>query len=426
MTQNPLELTVDPTIQALATLSPLPSSVSGAQPDEVIVPAAAPSADAAEAAIAAMAALTGKPIAEVRTAYEAQPGSEAQRKLYADLQAAFPQNSDGELDQKAFAKKLQALTDEQRAAITKFMQDSGYLPKTDVPVEGKSAEEQSEEISRSVARHAAANDMAPEDMLFAAFFRLLMQALGLGDVADELLGVMGIGGGGGGSYGTRSASGEARFSSEPEINAIVDGIGNKGSLNAVVDLANALAGQHETGNNGGAIVRAVMGYEGDPWCGGTVRFVFEKAGVTGLYDQGDYTSAKSYMREGKEHGAFRSKGSGYVPQPGDVVVFDRGGDKGHVGIVTSVENGTVTYVAGNDGDAVSVRSYSLNSPPAKLIGVTDTHALASAKGITLGTPVMADAAAKEGSTVTGGVDVDAPSRPVAPVATPTTGHEKWS
>ena len=180
----------------------------------------------------------------------------------------------------------------------------------------------------------------------------------------------------------RARPGEGRFSSEPELEKIIASTQDKGTLKGVTNLATALLGQAETGNNGGAIVRATMGYEGDPWCGGFVRYAFEKAGVFGVYDQSDYRSALSYQRQAEHYGAFKK--SGYTPQPGDVVVFSRGGNgKGHVGIVVEVNGNEVTYISGNDGDMVKARTFSLNSPPSGLLGYSDTRALAKNRNITL-------------------------------------------
>jgi uncharacterized protein (TIGR02594 family) len=192
-----------------------------------------------------------------------------------------------------------------------------------------------------------------------------------------------------GSFGFgRARPGEGRFSKEPELEKIIASTQDKGTLKGVTNLATALLGQAEEGKNGGAIVRATMGYEGDPWCGGFVRYAFEKAGVFGVYDQSDYRSALSYRDVAGT--AFRERGSGYTPQPGDVVVFSRGGNgKGHVGIVVEVNGNEVTYISGNDGDMVKARTFSLNSPPSGLLGYSDTRALAATKKIDLDKPVDA-------------------------------------
>lgn len=175
-----------------------------------------------------------------------------------------------------------------------------------------------------------------------------------------------------------------RDGTDMDLNASEAGAwGRQGSTSRAVSLASQFIGQREQGNNCGAVVRKFNGSEGQPWCGGFVNYVMDHAVAPGLFDQKDALSALSYKREAEEHGAFRSKQS-YIPKPGDVLVFSRGNGKGHVGIVSDVAaDGTVTYIAGNDGDAVRARAFDGKHPPQGLLGYADTHALAAAKGISI-------------------------------------------
>ena len=179
-------------------------------------------------------------------------------------------------------------------------------------------------------------------------------------------------------------------SSDKELNAIEAAtFGKSGSKSRIVNLANSFVGQRETGENRGAIVRKVSnGKEGQAWCGNFVNYVMDHSIGEKVYDQTNYASALSFKQEAQEHGAFRTRGA-YVPHTGDVVVFTRGGG-GHVGIVTEVKDGVITYVAGNDGDAVRARTMNLNDLPKSLLGFSDTQALAAAKHVTLeqGAPML--------------------------------------
>jgi uncharacterized protein (TIGR02594 family) len=159
--------------------------------------------------------------------------------------------------------------------------------------------------------------------------------------------------------------------------------GTQGAPRAA-EFASRFIGEREVGNNGGSLVRRVCNQrEGLPWCGGFVNYIMDHSVSPRLFDQADYLSAKSFGREAAEHGAFRKPSSGYTPHVGDVVVFDRKGG-GHVGIVSAVAaDGTVTYISGNDGNAVRARTFKADHPPESLVGYADTHALAKAKGITL-------------------------------------------
>lgn len=152
-------------------------------------------------------------------------------------------------------------------------------------------------------------------------------------------------------------------------------------------IASGMIGEREESGNRGAIVRMVCnGREGLPWCGGFVNYVYDQVDPR-LFNQGDYLSARSFEREGAKYGSFRTlsndSGSGYTPRVGDVIVFGRNGG-GHVGIVTGIDdNGNVTYVAGNDGNKVSARSFNISHPPRQLLGFVDVHDLAQKKGVNL-------------------------------------------
>lgn len=296
------------------------------------------------------------------------------------------------IEQAIKPENLQKLPQAQRDALRTFLGTMGYP--VNAQAFGTTPEQQAQALSRGTQDAAQDLGMGPEDMFSMLILGLLAEAFGLQGAFSGVLGMMGGGNthgmrtGSGGMGTARSggmgaaSSGPAKFSNEPQLERIVQGVQGKGTIAGVVNLANALDGQHEVGKNGGAIVRATMGYTGDAWCGGFVRYVFDKSGLNGVYDQSDYVSAQSYMREGKRNGAFRSARSGYQPQAGDVLVFSssRGAGSGHVGVVVARNGDQVTYVSGNDTDAVRTRTISLSNPPGNLFGYSDTEAVAKAKG----------------------------------------------
>ena len=65
----------------------------------------------------------------------------------------------------------------------------------------------------------------------------------------------------------------------------------------------------------------------------------------------------------KAAGQWQDSGSGYIPNPGDIIFFDWevDGESDHVGIVEYVEDGIVHTVEGNSSDSCRRRSYSINS-----------------------------------------------------------------
>lgn len=96
-------------------------------------------------------------------------------------------------------------------------------------------------------------------------------------------------------------------------------------------------------------------YRSNQWCADFTRFVWKAGGarVTGLDPW-----AGSFYRAYPDR--FRSKNSGYVPAPGDAVLFDwpdgdgsapslgvNGWGVDHVGVVTGYANGRLSTIEGN-------------------------------------------------------------------------------
>lgn len=57
-----------------------------------------------------------------------------------------------------------------------------------------------------------------------------------------------------------------------------------------------------------------------------------------------------------------------IPEPGDQVFFQQGGEITHTGIVETVNGGTITTIEGNSGDQVARRSYALSNAYIKDFG----------------------------------------------------------
>ncbi|MEU7864433.1 CHAP domain-containing protein, partial [Nonomuraea sp. NPDC049141] len=104
------------------------------------------------------------------------------------------------------------------------------------------------------------------------------------------------------------------------------------------------------------------------WCADFAKYVWRKAGVphadVAELDGGVLTGwASSFKDYGTKYGTWHTRSSGYTPQPGDAVVFDweQNGDIDHVGIVKSVDSGTIYTIEGNSGDKTSANSHSRSS-----------------------------------------------------------------
>jgi hypothetical protein len=103
------------------------------------------------------------------------------------------------------------------------------------------------------------------------------------------------------------------------------------------------------------------------WCADFAKYVWKGAGVTHASESEDSGGvltgmASSFRDYGMTYGTWHSRASGYVPAPGDSLVFDWEGDGviDHVGIVSSADSSTINTIEGNSGTpgAVRVRNYS--------------------------------------------------------------------
>jgi uncharacterized protein (TIGR02594 family) len=138
----------------------------------------------------------------------------------------------------------------------------------------------------------------------------------------------------------------------------------------MVALAQQEIGVGETsGNNESPRIReyrtATAGAEGTPgpWCAYFVSWLAKSAGApigAGGNGTGYVPTLEAW---GRQEGRFAEAGS-YRPSPGDVVIFDWGGDgvADHTGIVESVDaDGTVHTIEGNASDVVKRREYAAST-----------------------------------------------------------------
>jgi len=134
----------------------------------------------------------------------------------------------------------------------------------------------------------------------------------------------------------------------------------RAALAAAIGELNAGAGE-VGGNNSGPWVRKYlngMAEEGSPWCAAFVSWCFlqNPLGIPFGYT----LSAREMLSEFKDKGWAHEPGSGYEPQPGDIVVWWREklrGWKGHVGIVHQLRDGILYSIEGNKSPQVQGFSY---------------------------------------------------------------------
>jgi hypothetical protein len=147
------------------------------------------------------------------------------------------------------------------------------------------------------------------------------------------------------------------------------GAGGPGA--AIVAAASAEVGQAEQppGSNDSPRIAqyraATAGNPGPgPWCAYFVSWASRQAGVP-LGDHGEgFGSVDALYAWAQRTGRAQPAGSGYVPKPGDLIVFNQ-----HIGIVENVlPGGQIQTIEGNSSDQVSRRTHS----PGDAIGFVRT------------------------------------------------------
>ena len=83
------------------------------------------------------------------------------------------------------------------------------------------------------------------------------------------------------------------------------------------------------------------------WCTAFVYWCHEQAGISGVPKTG---GALDMWNKAPKNRVTH-------PQPGDVVIFDYGGGKGHTGIIEAVDGDTLTTIEGNTNDDGSREGY---------------------------------------------------------------------
>lgn len=139
----------------------------------------------------------------------------------------------------------------------------------------------------------------------------------------------------------------------------------RAALAAAIGELQAGAGE-VGGNNRGPWVKKYLEpagiQEGNSWCASFVNWCFlqacggNKMSMPFAYCPG----ARALLQEFKDKGWEESPGSGYQPEPGDIVVWWRvqlAGWQGHVGLVHQLKDGMLYTIEGNRSPRVQGFSY---------------------------------------------------------------------
>lgn len=146
----------------------------------------------------------------------------------------------------------------------------------------------------------------------------------------------------------------------------------RGRAALAVAIREMKAGAGEIGgDNRGPFVRKYLNGivpEGNSWCASFVSFCYSrhKRGIPFDYTVG----ARDLLRQLRSRGWAHAPGSGYEPEPGDIVVWWRvraDGWQGHVGLVHQLKDGMLYTIEGNKSPRVQGFSY-VYSRMEKLLG----------------------------------------------------------
>lgn len=132
-----------------------------------------------------------------------------------------------------------------------------------------------------------------------------------------------------------------------------DGMNTSGSDNYVE--YNYLYGKVDNGSG-----KICYGYA---WCAAFVSWCQRQAGIpTGTVKS--YVSCTNWVTWFKNYSTYKTRASGYTPEPGDIIFFkDASATRAstHVGIVIYTDSGKVYTIEGNSGGVVGIHNYALTN-----------------------------------------------------------------
>ncbi len=129
-----------------------------------------------------------------------------------------------------------------------------------------------------------------------------------------------------------------------------------------LEIAEGEVGVRESGKNNGAVAKYRNGVNNSaPWCASFVSYLYGAGqGSDNRATFGYQPSVEGIRQRAIAAGCYSSKNN-YTPQPGDIMIMKEYGAS-HTAIVKSVgPNGEITTIGGNEGNAVSVRTYTRGS-----------------------------------------------------------------
>lgn len=139
---------------------------------------------------------------------------------------------------------------------------------------------------------------------------------------------------------------------------------NKDRIQKAIDVAEAeyAKGVKEVGgeDNGKDVLKYTNGAR-VPWCAAFTSYCYGKGQGDDNNDTFGYNqSSQTIKQQAKNSGHWADKNSGYKPKEGDLAIWTYGGWRGHIGLVTDVneQTGAFTVIAGNESDKIKKTTYS--------------------------------------------------------------------
>ncbi len=152
-------------------------------------------------------------------------------------------------------------------------------------------------------------------------------------------------------------------------------------VNALLNEANSMVGYSEHNKSDVAAINQITGESGidcsqTPWCAAWAMNMLQDHGLLDVSGCSNRNYCPTVKNWAIDQGIYREAKSGYVPRPGDAILYDWQSDDihraQHIGIVEKVEDGKVYTIEGNIGDKVDKRCYSLSY--GSIIGYIDVGA----------------------------------------------------
>lgn len=134
-------------------------------------------------------------------------------------------------------------------------------------------------------------------------------------------------------------------------------------------------------NNGPGIRKYKFGNSNNfNWCSFFANWSYGLKGNLFDLSNEDIGRSQKVRKAAQREGFFRERGSGYVPQKGDLIIWSKNDYEGHIGVVSEVHpDGSFVTIEGNIGNKVSERHFSSESAAnrsmqgQRLAGFVDMH-----------------------------------------------------